>query len=120
MAVKGGIQRVQLEIEIPSEKDFDDISKTGFKFLNKWISDLVQKVLNELNPNGDYIINRLEIDLKIIDFQNSKHFIMLTSVTYFGKLIILGNFSRNLKKRECSAIGLVLPRTMQKTDKLFI
>ena len=70
MAVKGGIQRVQLEIEIPSEKDFDDISKTGFKFLNKWISDLVQKVLNELNPNGDYIINRLEIDLKIIDFQN--------------------------------------------------
>ena len=70
MAVKGRIQRVQLEVELPSEKGFDDISKTGFKFLNKWIPDLVQKILNELNLNGDYIINRIEIDLKTIDFQN--------------------------------------------------
>ena len=70
MVVKGRIQRVQLEVELPSEKGFDDISKAGFKFLNKWIPDLVQKVLNELSLNGDYIINRIEIDLKTIDFQN--------------------------------------------------
>ena len=59
-----------MEVEIPSEKDFESINQKAKNLANTFFSDLIEQAIDELNPDNDYIIDLLEIDLGEIDFDN--------------------------------------------------
>ena len=70
MSVKVKIQKVLLEIEIPSERDFHDISNDAMSYLNKDFSDILQTIFDELNMEKNYVIDRIEINIGVIRFDN--------------------------------------------------
>ena len=64
-----------MEIGIPSEKDFESINLKAKNLANTVILDLIERAVNELNPKNEYIIDLLEIDLGLIDFDNPQSMI---------------------------------------------
>ena len=70
MAAKTRIKRLVMEVEIPSEKDFESINQKAKNLANTFFLDLIEQATDELNPDNDYIIDLLEIDLGVIDFDN--------------------------------------------------
>ncbi len=75
MATKTRIRRLVMEVEIPSEKDFESLNQNAKDFVYKNLQDLIQRLVDELNPDIDYIIDSVEIDLGKIDFQNPQNLI---------------------------------------------
>jgi len=71
MAFKVRIQSVVAELDIPSEDLFDSISQKAANFINRNIPNLINQVILDLvDPNVDYIIDSIEIDLGKINFEN--------------------------------------------------
>ena len=70
MANKTRIRRLVMEVKIPSEKDLEPLNQSAKDFVHKSLQGLIQKMVNELDPNIDYIFDRIEIDLGKINFQN--------------------------------------------------
>ena len=64
-----------MEIGIPSEKDFESINQKAKNLANTVILDLIERAVNELNQKNEYIIDLLEIDLGVIDFDNPQSMI---------------------------------------------
>ena len=64
-----------MEVEIPSEKDFEYLNQAAKDFVKSKLSDLIQKMVDELDPDIDYIFDRIEIDLGKINFQNPQNLI---------------------------------------------
>ena len=73
-----------MEVEISSEKDFESLNQEAKDFVNRNLLDLIQELVNELNPDIDYIIDSIEIDLGKINFQ-SLHSIMSSFSEQFRK-----------------------------------
>ena len=84
MATKTRIRRLVMEVEISSEKDFESLNQEAKDFVNRNLLDLIQELVNELNPDIDYIIDSIEIDLGKINFQ-SLHSIMSSFSEQFRK-----------------------------------
>ena len=70
MATKVRIQRFVTELTIPSEDLFDPISQKAANFINRNISSLIDQAIGDLDPDVDYIIDSIEIDLDKINFEN--------------------------------------------------
>ncbi len=75
MATKTRIKKLVMEIGIPSEKDFESINQKAKNLANTVFLDLIEIAVNELNPKNEYIIDLLEIDLGVIDFDNPQSMI---------------------------------------------
>ena len=84
MATKTRIRRLVMEVEISSENDFESINQEVKDFVNRNLLDLIQELVNELNPDFDYIIDSIEIDLGKINFQ-SPHTVMSSFSEQFRK-----------------------------------
>ena len=50
MAAKTRIKRLVMEVEIPSEKDFEAINQKAKNLANTFFSDLIEQAIDELNP----------------------------------------------------------------------
>ena len=70
MATKVRIQRFVTELTISSEDLFDTISQKAANFINRNISSLIDQAIGDLDPDIDYIIDSIEIDLNEINFEN--------------------------------------------------
>ena len=70
MATKVRIKRFVTELTIPSEDLFDSISQKAANFINRNISSLIDQAIGDLDPDVDYIIDSIEIDLDNINFEN--------------------------------------------------
>ena len=75
MANKTRIRRLVMEVKIPSEKDLEPLNQNAKDFIYKSLQGLIQRLVNELNPNTSYIIETIEIDLGEINFQNPQNMI---------------------------------------------
>ena len=75
MANKTRIRRLVMEVKIPSEKDLEPLNQNAKDFIYKSLQGLIQRLVNELNPNISYIIETIEIDLGEINFQNPQSMI---------------------------------------------
>ena len=58
------------ELTITSEDLFDPISQKASNFINRNIPSLIDQATVDLNPDDDYIIDSIEIDLDRINFEN--------------------------------------------------
>ena len=70
MATKVRIQKFITELTITSEDLFDPISQKASNFINRNIPSLIDQATVDLNPDDDYIIDSIEIDLDRINFEN--------------------------------------------------
>lgn len=61
-----------MEVEIPSEKDFERVNQIAKDFVNKNLAAMIQKLTDELDPEVNYIIDQIEIDLGKINFQDQQ------------------------------------------------
>ena len=70
MATKVRIQKFITELTITSEDLFDPISQKASNFINRNITSLIDQATEDLDPDDDYIIDSIEIDLDRINFEN--------------------------------------------------
>ena len=70
MATKVRIQKFITELTITSEELFDPISQKASNFINRNIPSLIDQATVDLDPDDDYIIDSIEIDLDRINFEN--------------------------------------------------
>ena len=70
MSSKVRIQHVIAELDISSKDLFNSISQKAANFINRNIPKLIDQVFQDLDPNVDYIIESIEIDLGKIKFEN--------------------------------------------------
>ena len=75
MANKTRIRRLVMEVRIPSEKDFEPLNQNAKDFVYRSLQDMIQSLVDELNPEMSYIIETIEIDLGKIDFRNPQNMI---------------------------------------------
>ena len=93
MATKTRIRRLVVEVEIPSEKNFENINQKARDFVKRNLLAEIQKLANELDPNVNYIIDQIEIDLGKINFQDPHSMSQL-----FGEL-----FRKQLSQKKAAA-----------------
>ncbi len=60
MATKARIRRLVMEVEIPSEKDFESINQKARDFVNRNLLAEIQKIADELDPKVNYIIEAFQ------------------------------------------------------------
>ena len=75
MTNKTRIRRLVMEVRIPSEKDFEPLNQNAKDFVYKGLQDVIQRLVDKLNPEINYIIETIEIDLGKIDFRNPQDMI---------------------------------------------
>jgi len=93
MATKARIRRLVMEVEIPSEKDFESINQKARDFVNRNLLAEIQKIADELDPKVNYIIDQIEIDLGTINFQDPH-----SLTQFFGEL-----FRKQFSRKKASA-----------------